>query len=98
MTGELDGKTQDLSRSCWMAWYRQSDIVLRAIEQMSNVHTAIIGPCIGVNRYEVGEEVIEAMIDAGIPREICAQERTPRPHLDEDGSSTPIASVTCTNH
>ena len=57
-------------------------IVVKTVEQMGTVHTAIIGPCIGVNRYEVGEEVIEAMVEAGIPREICTQERTPRPHLD----------------
>ena len=59
-----------------------NQIIIKAIEKMDDVHTAIIGPCIGVNRYEVGEEVIQLMIDAGIPREICTQDRSPRPHLD----------------
>ena len=49
---------------------------------MSNVHSAVIGPCIGVNRYEVGEEVIEAIVETGVPREVCMVERVPRPHLD----------------
>ncbi len=57
-------------------------IVPKTIEKMKDVHTAVIGPCIGVNRYEVGEEVIEAVVKTGVPREICAQERNPRPHLD----------------
>ena len=59
-----------------------NQIVKRSVEQMSEVHTAIIGPCIGVNRYEVGEEVIDAIVATGVPREVCTQERSPRPHLD----------------
>ena len=59
-----------------------NQIVQKTIEQMSEVHTAIVGPCIGVNRYEVGEEVIDAIVATGVPREVCTQERMPRPYLD----------------
>lgn len=81
LIGEKDGNPQIAAvHAGWRGI--ANEIVIRAIEQMNSVHTSIIGPCIGVNRYEVGEEVIQAMIDVGIPREICTQERTPRPHLD----------------
>ncbi len=59
-----------------------NQITKRTIEEMGSVHTAIIGPCIGVNHYEVGEEVVEAIVATGVPRDACVQERTPRPHLD----------------
>lgn len=59
-----------------------NQIVSRTIEKMSNVHSAVIGPCIGVNRYEVGEEVIEAIVATSVPRDVCVVERSPRPHLD----------------
>ena len=59
-----------------------NQIISKTIQQMSNVHSAVIGPSIGVNRYEVGEEVIEAIIATGVPRDVCALERIPRPHLD----------------
>lgn len=81
LIGEQDGMTQVAAvHAGWRGIANQ--IVVRAIEQMDTIHTAVIGPCIGVNRYEVGEEVIQAMVDAGIPREVCTQERVPRPHLD----------------
>ncbi len=57
-------------------------VVLKTLAGMDDVHTAVIGPCIGVNRYEVGEEVVDAIVQTGVPREVCVQERTPRPHLD----------------
>jgi len=59
-----------------------NQIISKTVAQMSNVHSAVIGPCIGVNRYEVGEEVISAIVEAGVPREICALEKKPRPHLN----------------
>ena len=59
-----------------------NQIVQKTVEQMSEVHTAVIGPCIGVNRYEVGEEVVDAIVATGVPRGVCTQERSPRPHLD----------------
>ena len=59
-----------------------NQIVSKTIQQMSNVHSAVIGPCIGVNRYEVGEEVVEAIVNTGVPRDVCAVDRLPRPHLD----------------
>ena len=59
-----------------------NQIVSKTIQQMSNVHSAVIGPCIGVNRYEVGEEVVEAIVQTGVPRDECVVERFPRPHLD----------------
>lgn len=81
LIGELEGHPQIAAvHAGWRGVANQ--IVSRALEQMSNVHTAVIGPCIGVQHYEVGEEVIDAIVAAGIPREVCTQERIPRPHLD----------------
>lgn len=59
-----------------------NQIISKTVAQMSNVHSAVIGPCIGVNRYEVGEEVISAIVGAGVPRDICTLEKKPRPHLN----------------
>ncbi|MCB9761559.1 MAG: peptidoglycan editing factor PgeF [Alphaproteobacteria bacterium] len=42
---------------------------------------ASIGPCIGPERYEVGDEVVEAMC-ALVPREVAVLEREPRCHVD----------------
>ena len=82
LIGRLDsGDTQiGVVHAGWRGLANQ--IISKTIDKMSNVHSAVIGPCIGVNRYQVGEEVIEAMLQIGVPREVCAVERSPRPHLD----------------
>ena len=82
LIGRLD--TGDLQVGVVHAGWRglANQIIVKTVHEMSNVHSAVIGPCIGVNRYQVGEEVIEAMLKAGVPREVCAVERLPRPHLD----------------
>ena len=59
-----------------------NQIIVKTVTQMSNVHSAVIGPCIGVHRYEVGEEVVDAIVEAGVPRDICALEKDPRPYLN----------------
>ncbi len=42
---------------------------------------AVIGPSIGVERYEVGEEVIAGIVSAGVPEAICCRrDLGPRPH------------------
>ena len=69
LIGRLDSGEQQIGvvHAGWRGLANQ--IVSKTIQKMSNVHSAVIGPCIGVNRYEVGEEV--SMV-----------ERVPRPHLD----------------
>jgi hypothetical protein len=59
-----------------------NQIIGKTISQMSDVYSAVIGPCIGVHRYEVGEEVIDAIVNTGVPREVCTMEKKPKPHLD----------------
>ena len=43
---------------------------------------AIIAPCISVDFYEVGEEVVESIIAMGIPRTVFCRESIPRPYVD----------------
>ena len=58
-----------------------NQILPKTIEAMNGVHTAIIGPCIGVHNYEVGEEVIHAVLGTGVERSACVIEGSPRPFL-----------------
>jgi YfiH family protein len=43
---------------------------------------AAVGPCIGVESYEVGPEVVAALRAAGLRDEDFLVERSPRPHVD----------------
>ena len=44
---------------------------------------AVIGPCISVQHYEVGEEVVQAIVDAGVPEPaFVRRDLGPRPHAD----------------
>ncbi len=46
---------------------------------------AVIGPGIGLESFEVGEEVVEAFLDAGFPP--CILSRAwPKPHIDLQGA------------
>ena len=46
--------------------------------------TAVVGPCIRVDAYETGEEVVSAVVKAGVPEEVVAVRRPgwPRAHAD----------------
>lgn len=41
---------------------------------------AAIGPCIGLDHFEVGEEVARRFLETGLGA--CIQDRDPRPHID----------------
>ena len=44
---------------------------------------AVVGPCISVDHYEVGEEVIQGICAAGVPEAVFThRDRGPRPHAD----------------
>jgi polyphenol oxidase len=43
--------------------------------------TAAVGPCISVDAYEVGDEVV-AGVGAVVPTDVFVQARQPRPHVD----------------
>ncbi len=43
---------------------------------------AAVGPCIGVETYEVGPEVVSALRAAGLRDEDFLVDRSPRPHVD----------------
>lgn len=58
------------------------DIVGKAIATLSHVHTAIIGPCIGVQSYQVGEEVVDAIVKTGIdPAVFVDRTLSHKPHV-----------------
>lgn len=44
--------------------------------------TAIIGPSISLDAFEVGEEVAEAFLEAGFPQEIISHNYPSKPHID----------------
>ena len=58
-------------------------VVPAALAAMGGGKRAVVGPCISVGHYEVGEEVVEGITAAGVP-ETCFvdRERGPRPHVD----------------
>ena len=43
---------------------------------------AVIGPSISVDAFEVGEEVVEAFLNAGFPQEIVIRTGYQKPHID----------------
>lgn len=61
-----------------------ADIVGATIDAMrSTPRAAAIGPCICVDHYEVGEEVVDGICAAGVPAEAFVhRDRGPKPHVD----------------
>lgn len=57
-------------------------IITKVLCNVVGLKTAVVGPCISVDAYEVGQEVVDGIMRSGIPREIFVQEREPRPHVD----------------
>jgi len=58
-----------------------SEIVLRASTALGGVERAVIGPCIGLDAFEVGDEVVEALEDVGLSRHEIGEKRH-KWHLD----------------
>ena len=57
-------------------------IIPKTLNGVSGLKAAVVGPCISVDAYEVGYEVVEGLLRAGVPKDLCVQEREPRPHVD----------------
>ena len=61
-----------------------ADIVGATVEAMrTRPRAAVIGPCISVEHYEVGEEVVQGVSASGVPEHAFVhRDRGPRPHVD----------------
>lgn len=58
-------------------------VIPAAIQALGGAVQAVVGPCIGVAAYEVGEELVAAVLAAGAPEALVVQrDLGPRPHLD----------------
>ena len=57
-------------------------IIEQTLSNVEGLRCAAIGPCISVDAYEVGAEVVDGITCAGVPRDVFVQERQPRPHVD----------------
>lgn len=53
------------------------------VRAMGGAHSAVVGPCIGVQAYEVGEEVVAGLEGSGVsPERFVRRDLGPRPHVD----------------
>ena len=59
-----------------------NNIIEKTLLEVPSLRCAAIGPCISVDAYEVGEEVVLGIKEAGVPVSVFVQERHPRPHVD----------------
>jgi polyphenol oxidase len=50
-----------------------SNIISVACQQIGEIQSAVIGPCISVQNYEVGEEVVEGICQSGINQELFVE-------------------------
>ncbi len=59
-------------------------IIPASLAQMPGPCVAAIGPCISAASYETGEEVVQAIVSAGVPEAHVARRRSgwPRAHTD----------------
>ena len=57
-------------------------IIEQTLSNVEGLRCAAVGPCISVDAYEVGPEVVDGITAAGVPRDIFVQERQPKPHVD----------------
>lgn len=57
-------------------------IIEQTLHSIQGLRYAAIGPCISVEAYEVGHEVVDGIIASGVPKDVFVQERLPRPHVN----------------
>ena len=57
-------------------------IIEKTLHNIRGLQHAAIGPCISVDAYEVGSEVVDGIISSGVPKEVFVHDRVPRPHVD----------------
>ena len=65
---------------------RITQVCLTVMEQTFSTNpadcTAIIGPSISLDAFEVGEEVAEAFVEAGFPQGLISHDYPSKPHID----------------
>ena len=57
-------------------------IITKTLLHVQGLRAAAIGPCISLEAYEVGREVVDGIVASGVPKDIFVQEKEPRPHVD----------------
>ena len=57
-------------------------IIEKTLSQVQGLRCAAVGPCISVDAYEVGQEVIDGIANAGVPKDFFVHERVPKSHVD----------------
>ena len=57
-------------------------IVTKTLQHAKGLRAAAIGPCISVDAYEVGPEVVDGIASTGIPKDVFVRKKQPRPHVD----------------
>ena len=57
-------------------------IITKTLLHIEGLRAAAIGPCISLDAYEVGMEVVDGIVSSGVPKEVFVQKRDPRPHVD----------------
>ena len=63
-------------------WRGIANQILAETCSLNNFHTAIIGPCISGDMYEVGEEVVAAIVATGVDEEHFVDRSFAKPHVD----------------
>lgn len=60
-----------------------AEVLPATVAAMGGARLAVVGPCIGVEDYEVGEEVVEGLAGTGVAPEVFVRrDLGPRPHVD----------------
>jgi len=57
-------------------------IIIKTLRNVEGLRAAAIGPCISVDAYEVGWEVVDGIVASGVPKDVFVREKQPRPHVD----------------
>ena len=57
-------------------------IIEKTLSQVQGIRSAVVGPCISVEAYEVGQEVVDGIVGAGVPKDVFVHDRQPRPYVD----------------
>jgi len=75
LLASTDGKTVAAIHAGWRGLL--SGVITEAVDALASRFVAAIGPCIGVSRFEVGEEVAERFDPRFVRRDLGS-----RPHVD----------------
>jgi hypothetical protein len=75
LLASTDGRSVAAVHAGWRGLV--SGVIAEAVDALAKPFVAAVGPCIGVNRFEVGEEVAERFDPRFVRRDLG-----PRPHVD----------------